>query len=289
MPDPFSTTIHVVDKQYVPGSEAGEFLSIELSPDGFSFCALDSHHATYRMLMAGTWTASMPYGKQISEFTSLLVREFPFLTGKWEQIRIACFSPGLTLIPESLYKEEYMAELAGFCQARDDAPVFMDYLQTLKGYGLYVLPEQLDEKLQALFPGHKRMHSGSILIESILTKMTQGNLQVDVFLHFRATYLELLLFDKRQVIYYQTFSFQTTEDLMYYLFYVMQQFKLDQLTAKVVCAGNADADSLLFRYLSSFFRHISFAGVCEEYKYSEDFGDIPLHPFYNLLHINSCG
>lgn len=284
MPDPFSTTIHVVDKQYVPGSEAEEFLSIELSPDGFSFSVIDSA-ARICMLVAGKWNANGYFEPHFADYLHELSHRYPCLQAKWKNIYISWFSTGLTLIPVTLYTEENKTQLSGFCNSRkQDNLVYEDYMQNLNAYGLYFLPMACAAALQRWFPGHQLRHSGTILIESVLKSIRQNGLPADMVLYFQKSTVGILLFKNRQLEYYQTFSCYSADDLMYYLFYVMRQFKLDQQTLKVLCAGEIEKHSPQYDYIWSYFRHIAFADTEDVCNCPEAFSHLPLHTFYNLFH-----
>ncbi len=289
MPGPVSKTISIVDKDFTSGSQTKKILSIELGLDGFSFTVLDVLEFKYQLLESYQWSGGQSWGK-ISGLLENIVKENPLLTNNFERVNIAYFSPQLTLVPFEVFQHLHKESYHDFVS--DSPPghhVNSDRLNNLKAYGVYSFPDVLQKKLDFLFPVHRIRHSGSVLIESLLAAIKMGEWEADIVLHIRPDFLEVLLIDGQKLLFYNTFRYHAIDDLMYYLFFVLEKFNMDASEQRAMLLGEVSLDSELYRMLSAYFRETGFLRRSDFYKYSREFESIPHHFFYNLLNLNACG
>ena len=106
---------------------------------------------------------------------------------------------------------------------------------------------------------------------------------------FREEAFNMLIFDKKQLIYSNAFHFRAPEDVVYFVIFVMEQLNLNPEEIPVTLLGAIEKSSpnyeLLFRYI----RHIDFATRNEAMHYSHVFDDIPGHAWYALSNPVLCG
>ncbi len=289
MAGPVSKTISIVDKDFSSGSQTKKILSIELGLDGFSFTILDVLEFKYQVLESYQWTEGSSW-ENICGLLESIIKANPVLTENFERVNIAYFSPQLNLVPfevfQHLHKDAYHDFVAATPPAHD---VITDRLNNLKAYGVYSFPGVLQKKLNYYFPSHRIRHSGSVLIESLLAAAKLREWEADIVLQIRPDHVEIILMDKQQLIFYNAFRYQTLDDLMYYLFFVLEKFNLEASGMRAMLIGEVSLDSELYRMLSAYFRESGFMPRSDFYKYSREFESIPHHFFYNLLNLNSCG
>jgi len=289
MSGPFRKTVSLISNTFSPGSERNEILSIELSFDGFSFAILDARDFKYLVLESYNFEEKLNT-KTLADQVELLVKEHPLLLGSFEKVNISWYHPHFTLVPVSLFLHAGKQEYHKF-----SGPVLpgheykTDKLNNLQAYGIYPIPDTLIKKLGFLFHGHKLRHSGTVLIESLLADLKLGVSITDCFIHIRHGHFELLLFEKFRLSYYHAFAISSIEDLMYYLFYVLEQFGLDASNMQAMLAGEISLDSKNYKQLATYFKKLSFMGRSDIYQYGPEFDEVPHHYFFNLLNLNSCG
>lgn len=290
MSGPLEKTVRIVDRDFSPGSEKKEILSIELLPGGFSFAILDAPQFKYQALFSiftgnaekDSWPVS-GYLTRDQEMEELLGKEYLKTT-------IACFTPQLTLLPNEVFLSEDQEAMHRFsCSVPSGHVIRTDRMNNLQGYGVYSLPETLVGELEQLFPGHRLWHAGSVLVENTLATARIERWPGDIVLHIRREYFELLLLDIKGLVYYNTFRYNEFDDLMYFLFYVLEQFGRDPKSSWAILSGEIAMDSQAFTTLASYFGKVSFTARNDAYRYSPEFERYPDHYFYNLLNLNFCG
>jgi len=289
MSGPFRKTISIVDNTFSPGSERNVILSIELSLDGFSFAILDPQHFRYQMLES----FHLAHAGQADELAAELekfIKEHPLLLGSFERINVAWYQPKYTLVPADLFLHAGKDAYHQFCGPTPDYhELKADKLNNLEAYGIFPFPEVLRKKLDFLYPSYRLRHTGTVLIESTLAAFRLGELKADIVLHIKPGHFELMLLEGSRLVFYNSFAYQAFDDLMYFLFYALEQFGLDASQMEAMLAGEISLDSKNYEMLSQYFKQVSFAGRSDVYKYGPEFDKVPHHYFFNLLNLNTCG
>ncbi len=290
MSGPLRKTISIVDKDFSPGSSDHEMLSIELLPDGFSFALFDKVLFRYHLLEAFQTDKKVEFAEEIIDLLSSAISENPFLREPYQQVNIVCYANPLMLFPEHLSQRQDQEDLYRLaCKVPAGHHIKVDRLNNLGGYGAYVVADKLCSLLDQSFPSHQLKHAGSALIENMLATLVLENHKPDMILHIRRLYFEILLIKDKKLTFYRLFLYQSFEDLLYYLFYVLQQLRLDALTMNLMIAGEISLDSERYERLASYFKSVNFAERNDVSQYSPGFDTIPHHYYYNLLNLSSCG
>ena len=287
----FRNIIQVSDKSaYEPATI--KTLSIGFFPDGFVFAVLDNNDFRYIALEDYAISPSM-HAYQRQDFFLLLetfIRNHPILNLPFQKAYLAYYTPELILVPEDVYDDHQKHEYFSFCATMPkDHKLIGERMNILYARGIYAVPDDLHSFLEKMFPGLRMKHHGVVLIESTLAAQKLEPRQVDVVVHLRKTHFEVLLVDKQQLKYYQSFSYQAFDDMLYYLFYVLEQHALDASKMHMLLMGNIAMDTYEYQTLTGFFKRVSFPERNDVFKYSEKFDNIPAHFYHNLLNILTCG
>lgn len=285
----FRNTRSFVDKVYRSGPHPKKNLSIGLLSDGFVFSLLDAEEYKYIALeeykQEDNSEANMYLG-----FLRTLFDENPLLTQPFDKVNILYYSPRLVLVPNELYNKEDEKALFGFCASSSNHDqIRSDRLNITKAHGIYSIPVELITLCQEMFPRCRLLHYGSALIESTLAAQKLEKWGADMVLHIQSGHFELLLLRNNKLTYYNTFTIQCLDDMLYYIFYVLEQYGLQAGQLKTVILGELAMDEKAFALLASFFRETAFPEKNDMYQYSPEFDRIPYHFYFNLLNLNSCG
>ncbi len=266
-----------------------KILSIGLRPDGFVFSILDPKQFRYRTLEDFQLTADHPVENYFLHL-KLFLEEHALLKAPFEQVHVSFFTPHLLLIPAEMYHDDDKETLYRFsAEVPLDHIIRSERLNNLGAYGIYSHSHELTELLNVSFDNYRLRHQGSALIESTLAANQLENWQVDVVLHVKPSYFEIILLDNQKVILYHSFEYRTFDDLLYYLFYVLEQFERDAASQKLLLIGEIGMDCASYQTLASLFFKVSFPERNDAYKYVAAFDKIPGHYYYNLLNLVLCG
>ncbi len=266
-----------------------KILSIELSLDGFSYCVLDAGRFCYIALESYAFQ-DVKEPNELSPVLDELVREKLLLTASYQRISLAFNTPEVTLVPSELFsyskKNKYL-NLNTYQQ--EESEIRVDKLNNLGAFGVYPIPKQLLNKINFLFPACRIRHISTSLIENLLYMVRYGRFSPQLVIHVQKGQFQILFFEKQNLVFYNSYRYQTWDDLFYYLFFVLEQLGLDAEKIDLALYGEISIESDLYKKIRLYFKTFCFGPRNDLYKYSEAFDDIPHHYFYNLLSLNACG
>lgn len=264
-------------------------LSVNLDPDGLSFALLDEGKFTYLALEDYQINSPAIETDGIGILNDI-INSSSLLNASFKKISISCFTSELVLVPAKAYDPIQNKQVFTFCAPLpENHRIMTDKLNILDAWGLYSISEELNSFFEKKFPGHRLKHSGSVFIESTLAAQYLEEWKTDIVIHIKDTYFEIILLENQKLLLYQSFKYYTFDDLLYYMFYVLQEYNMDAATKNLLIMGKVSLDTKTFVTLASFFKKVSFPERNDAFQYIRAFEEIPSHFYYNLLNLVACG
>ena len=138
----------------------------------------------------------------------------------------------------------------------------------------YRIRKSIHELLGRLFILYKPHHSYSKMLDDILTRdQLEGHF---VKIQFYTSHIILAFVKDKQLQLVQSFQYQTTDDILYYLSSIIQQFGIHK-QSQLEISGMFDTDSILYQQLGKLFGLISFDTIQPDGLFAHY-----LTPFYKL-------
>ena len=288
MPDQIIKIVNKYDEALNKADSEKYKLSIQFSLDSFTFCIFDEK--TNKFLSIESITIENP--NRVDIFCSLIKQFFSahsWLNLKFKSTNIIYETRKSTLIPSPLFDETEKDTYSDFnFTHEEDHCVYYDKLTSLDAFNLYAVPVQLKNTLSELFPDHNLLsHSGS-LIECLLILYKNLPVQKRVFVNVRNSYLDIAITEGKKLLYFNSFTYKTKEDFIYYVIFVLEQLDLNPEEIELVFSGFIDKNTELFDIAYKYVRNIQFPKLTNTFRYSYIFNDIPSHYYFNLLNITLC-
>lgn len=289
MADSLRNTLRIIDDATLSIPENEKNLSIELLPDGFVFSVLDAERYKF-LALEDHRVEQTPWEVDPVSHLGYFLTKNPLSGKDYQKVIISYYSPRLILVPSATYNPDEKKALFSLCApVPGNHYIWSDRLHVMDGYGVYSIPKDLADFMEKMLPGCRIRHYGSGLIENVLASKKLEGWDADVVLHIRSTHFEILLIRDDQLEYYHSFSYQRFDDLLYYLFYVLEQHKMDARELGLMVIGELGMDSPEFDLLNGFFRKVSFPHRNDMFLYSSVFEEVPHHFYFNLLNMHICG
>jgi hypothetical protein len=213
-----------------------------------------------------------------------VISKNPWLANPFRSLRVIIENNRSALIPSLLFEESEKDVFLNFSvEPEEEEKVLFDRLIRLEIVNIFGVKSTLFDQVARFFPGAGICHVSSLLIESIW--MNFKNLITDkrIFIFVREEAFNMLIFEKKQLVYSNAFHFRAPEDLIYFVIFVMEQLDLNPEEVPVTLLGDIDTKTphyeLIFRYI----RNVDFALRNESTGFSYVFDDVPGHCFYPLL------
>jgi len=284
-----------LDKQKIYEYE----LSIRMHTDGFSYAILDTN--TNKFLHLEAFDLADP-GKRIyipgeaekidtGKLVQLLENELKWLQQAFHKVRILLEQGKSTLVPEALFNEEEAGSIFDFNVAGgpyQKTELKHDHLKSTNAYAIYRLPSQLQRLCEKYFPGAAVYHYSTANIQSLFHKYRNADNDKQLFVNTAGTHIDILQIKNKKLDYYNSFSYNTTEDFMYYLIFVVEQLDLNPENVELMMLGEIEKHSSLSDLVHKYVRHIRFIERNPEFRYSFVFDQLPPHYYYNLFSASLC-
>jgi hypothetical protein len=296
MADQYTIALNLLDESFNPDDTLNYGLALLLNETSIGFCTLDFRRNKFLGLHhficnEGNFREGQPGpGPSFREFFIELCSAIPWLKNQFKTVKIGFDGKKTTLVPAGLFdpdeKEHYLA--LNYKQSTNEQ-IFCDHLMPLDAWQIFTIPESILETTNEFFPKSKVIHISSLLIESVWINYKNRINSPHVFLQVREHLVDLMIFDGRQMTYFNTFPFQNPEDVAYYLIFVMEQMNFNPETVPLVLLGNVSPGENLYELLLRYVRHIETGRRNESYRYSYMLNQLPPHAYFPLLNFFSCG
>lgn len=218
-----------------------------------------------------------------------VMENLPYLKSGFKIHRIAFMSDRQTLIPGTLYEpaghEHYLSVLFGI---KSDEHIFSDSVESMDAYQVFSMPEVIYKAVDSHLDRRRIFCHATVFIQSIFVNYSRQH-HTKVFINIRTGNLDILVYNGRQVQYFNSFRQQCPDDIVYFLIFIMEQLNLNPEQVPVVVLGETSDDGHLEELIFTYVRHVEFGKRGNFFKFSHVLDDIPAHSRFVLFNFLSCG
>lgn len=295
MPEFYTVVVNRTDPVFSSHETRNYGLSLLFNESHIAYCVLDYRVHRYVLLHEFRRNDFIPKAKpgfklSFEDFLRSILNANPWLKSPFKTIRIAYEGRKSTLIPGPFFdaqEAEHVMKLN--FQMSPDEHVLADHIQQFDSYQVYAIPKGPEESVKKLFPSARISSLSTVLIQTVWMNFKTRINANRIFLHIKDKTFDILIYDGRQIRYFNTFTWMVAEDVAYFLIFVLEQLGLNPEQASVVLLGNIDRGSNLFELIFRYVKNIEFGRRNEAYKYSPVFDLVAPQSYYPLLNFNSCG
>lgn len=189
------------------------------------------------------------------------------------------------IIPEQKFSvtaaEDYLSLVYGESSLHDTK--YDTLLSDAHIVNAYRIKRSMHELIGRHFVLYKPHHSYSRILDDILTRDQLEDQFVKI--QFYSSHIILAFVKNKQLQLIQSFQYQVTEDILYYLLSIIQQFGISTTGSQLEINGIFERDSVLYQQFTKLFGHISFDTLPPDASFSAALAHYPDHyfaPFYKL-------
>ncbi|MHA6248029.1 DUF3822 family protein [Pontibacter sp. CAU 1760] len=229
---------------------------------------------------------------QMAEQLRLIASENPLLQEtQWNAVRASFSNQHFTLVPETLYdpahREDYLRLHSELNELQD--VVLAHRHGGLEAVNIFSVDAAAYEALQDIFQRSqpKVLHQTSVLIRSILHHTGRSaTRQMNVFVE--RNFVTILIVSENGLEFCNVFPYQSPEDFIYFIVFVMQEQKLNPEQETILAWGDITHDSSLFHILQKYIRQVKLGRKPTDVEYSYKFHDMFEHRYFELysLHLS---
>lgn len=217
------------------------------------------------------------------QYLRILLGQEPTLQYQFGKTQGAWAEPQVTLVPRRLFHADHLADYfkillqAGesYHYAYESMPVFDCYLVYAVEASLY------DLGASHRFGFEVDKHFTAFLLQSLHHLADFSDHQI--FVHFRFQSVQIAVFERRNLLFFNSFKFQHANDALYFILLAYEQFKLNPLELPLTISGNLMEDSEIFRLLRRYVRTIRFAPLPASVQLPQSAVDLPAHYWFDVF------
>ncbi|MBO7277528.1 MAG: DUF3822 family protein [Bacteroidales bacterium] len=255
-------------------------LSICLKANGFSFSLIDNK--SLKLLCIGEFevdtTGSIPQVmNRIREcFSSICIKIF-----KFAKTRIICETTKNVWVPYKLYDQtknkEYIKTVSNLLS---NETVIANTSEKLDAISIFAYPMHTYSGVKILMPNAEYCCQHQIMAEYAydITKFSQNTLLVNK----RENACDVVLFKGNSFVLSNSFEYQNSADLIYFILFTLQQLSVDTAEVKTLLTG-ADYTKEELTLLRKYIKDVSFSNPMENIKVGCEFDSINLQNYFLVI------
>lgn len=213
----------------------------------------------------------------------------PWLKLMYKKAVVAVSKVKNTLVPSGLLDKTKLSSFLYFNHTRKtDEEIHSDFLTQPDVHNIFALPVAWESFIHSRFPGAALKHSLSCLISQALnlSKTREGKL---AFVNVQEGWFDLLFLNQGNLVFSNSFQFQNSEDLAYYLLFACDRLQFNPEKETVFLTGEVEKNSQLYQLIFKYFRQVETAQRPFAGKAGFKFAAFPSHYFFSEFAMVSCG
>ena len=227
-------------------------LSIHISLNGLSFCIIDLFSNQVSFLR----TYSLSKNTTPKELLKVLKKGFKDnaeLKNNFSSVKAIHYNSLSTLVPGALFdKNNALSYLKFNSKILQNDYVAYDKIFNNECVNVYIPYVNINNYIFKIFDVFVYNHYSSIILEKV--KLIEKNATTpSLYLNINDNHMELIYFVENKLVFYNRFDFNSTEDLIYFLLFTLDQLKLNPEEISLVITGNIsendDNHKIIFKYV----------------------------------------
>ena len=259
-------------------------LSIQVSPDGLSFCLLDS--IRNKFILIRSFGAEENKYFNADKISELLLKD-DFLTKRYKKVHCVMPSSKFTLVPTPLFDPGKKVEYFTFNHTmKDDHIVLVDKISDPDAFLVFSVSRSISELINSVYPGVYPHHHIKLLLDhtSTIRKRVNGNY---IHVHVERDFFNLIIFNNNILKFCNSFAYRNISDILYYVLNAFKNLDIKQ-EETIYFSGITEKYDDLSSSFSLYIRNIRFSKPSGNFTFSYVFNDTELHRFMNLFNVVNC-
>lgn len=286
----YSTKFNITDESFSQGMVEDALLLLVAESQRISYAVIDRQRQKAVVLKDFRLLTEQEPGEDICEgfFRCLTTEDNVLAELKPSQVIVGIHSKKHSLIPDPLFSREHVEEtLQLTCETHPNDRYYADAIRAANAHMIYAAPEWFLTETGSRFSSATLFHASSPLIESQL-RLNKHETESVVTVLIRRTSFDMLVTQGSELKFFNIFPYSTSEDMMYYLLFAMEQLQLNPDSATVRCYGDMEKTSAHWMLARKYIRNIVTGEAFEGFSYSYGFDKVSPHNYYGLFCQQLC-
>ncbi len=261
-------------------------LSIQLSPDGFSFCILETYIGRYVGVKHYHFKKSM-YFDQYMENIYQIINTDPLLKCNYHSTSLMSVSDKALLIPEEIFEKDTVKEYFSVHEDLGELhELHYNYIPNFKTYNVFSQHHELLNLFRQSYHDVGIFHQWTSLL--LKPDLEETILKTKAVVNFNDQFFDFVVIKENKLLLCNKYFYKNENDFVFYLLNVFKQLKIDSNECEIVIMGNTQEKNRYFELLGKFVTKYEISGPGDWYSYSPALKNISKPYFYNLYNLHRC-
>lgn len=243
-------------------------LSIQLSLNGFSFCVVDKTYDLVQKLVHHPFKDIAAGPEDLLARIQSIFEKETLLQQKYGSVNVSHVNELSSLVPKPFFDESKLKDYIRYSSKTfDNDYIVWDEIENHDLINVYIPFVNVNNFLLERFGSFEYKHFSTVLITNLLSTYRYSE-HPHIFIHVDRNRMYVVAISKNKLQLYNSFSFKTREDFLYYLLFAAEQLDMDPENFELVLSGDIDKNSELYDIAYTYVRKI---GLIENrFKYEFD-------------------
>ncbi|MFC4094719.1 DUF3822 family protein [Euzebyella saccharophila] len=231
-------------------------LSIQVSLNGLSFCVFDSVNNNIIKTQNQVFEQTLNPYQLLKELKQMLTK-YQLTSQKFTEVVVVHRNQLFGLVPKPLFDENELANYLKFnTKILANDHLAFDEIDSHDMVNVYVPFVNINNYIYELYGEFTYKHNGTVMAESLLKGQSKAVNPI-CYVYVLENQMDVTLLDQKQLVLFNSFTFHTKEDFLYYLLFTLEQLKLSTETIPLKLFGAVEEDDELYKLCYKYVKNIS--------------------------------
>jgi hypothetical protein len=260
------TGLKTIQKSNSLNKYCSKALSIQISLSGLSFCILNRQSNSIEYLK------NVSFDKKATPFDVLerLITTLDTNTifeHKFQSVLLIYQNELSICVPKSLFNEDNSADYLKFnAKILNTDFIAYDDILANNSINVFVPYVNINNYIFDRFGVFEYKHASTVLIQALIQKESNSK-NVILYVNVSHNQFEIIAVDNGELVFYNSFEYQTKEDFIYFILFAIEQLQLNPETVLIKLMGDISKNDEYFEILYKYIRFVEFIEPFHNYKF----------------------
>ncbi|MCX6290724.1 MAG: DUF3822 family protein [Bacteroidetes bacterium] len=279
--------ISLFDESLEMTGGAGCDLFASVSPSEIALTLFDKKKNRFQALEVFQQTSSLQdeiLVKWLSEISgkSTILNNYEAST-----VHVEMVSELTTLVPSAIFKKEDQEKFFRFNFNKPDLVIHSEPVKGFDAVNVFAVPQVIGLAVDEIFRQPFFHHHSTSLLEGVHLSFKKVN-EKTLVLHGRSGFVDVVVAEKGKLLFFNSFGFKTSEDLVYYIMFICDRLQLNPENILTSVSGKPDQGQGTYDLLYKYIRNLSRIRRPDVFEFSYVFREIPEHDYFDLFSLALC-
>lgn len=256
--------------------------------DRFSYAILNGEKkllALKSYLLNADLDASQPLQPALQE----IFLEDNILKLSFQNIYVGVVNNKSTFVPNRFFQaSDSTTYLKNQFSTLEEHQIFIDELEGVDAKNIYAFEQEVIYLVKGFLPSAKFFHNTTSVLYGFM-KNQNGSNEKNVYVNVKGDHLQIALLEGKNLIFFNSYPYQTEHDFIYHVMLIYNQFKLSPESTTAHVSGQITEDSKLFRIIYRFIKDVKLLKIPSTVYFGKNAEGIPPHFYFDLFSLELCG